>query len=165
MDGELITWIFLIGGIVLMLLEALIPGGVTFILGFSGLAVGVFRYLGFLEDPFTATFTWLFSSMALTILIRPFIKKYFPGETSFKFADEDYEAMDQVVDVVEPINEFDSSGRIRYQGISWQARSMEGKIPIGTKVRIKYRENTTWIVEPVDRLDPQKTQLKDKNRN
>lgn len=165
MDGEFITWIFLVGGIVLMLLEALIPGGVTFILGFSGLIVGVLRYLGFLDDPFTATFTWLFSSMALTILIRPFIKKYFPGETFFKFADEDYEAMDQIVDVVEPINEFDNNGRIRYQGISWQARSMEGKIPVGTKVRIKYRENTTWIVEPVDSLDPQKTQLKEKKRN
>lgn len=165
MDGEWITWVFLIGGILLMLLEAVIPGGVTFVLGFSGLAVGILRYLGFLENPFTATFAWLFSSMALTILIRPFIKKYFPGETSYKFADEDYEAMDQIVEVVEPINEFDNEGRIKFQGISWQARSMEGKIPTGTRVRIKYRENTTWIVEPVDSLDPQKTQLKDKNRN
>ena len=165
MDGEWITWVFLIGGIVLMLLEALIPGGATFVLGFSGLTIGILRYLGFLEDPFTATFTWLLSSMALTILIRPFIKKYFPGETFFKFADEDYEAMDQIVEVVEPINEFDNSGRIRFQGISWQARSMEGKIPEGTKVRIKYRENTTWIVEPVDSIDLQKTQLKEKRRN
>lgn len=165
MDGEIITWIFLIGGIVLMLLEALIPGGVTFLLGLSGLTVGVLRYFGFLEDPFTATFAWLLSSMALTVLIRPFIKKYFPGETFSKFADEDYEAMDQVVEAVEPINEFNNSGRIRFQGISWQARSMEGNIPAGTQVRIKYRENTTWIVEPVDSLDPQKTQLKEKNRN
>lgn len=165
MDGEIITWTFLIGGILLMLLEAFIPGGVTFILGLSGLSVGVLRYFGFLEDPFTATFTWLFSSMALTILIRPFVKKYFPGETSFKYADEDYEAMDQIVDVVEPINEFDSSGRIRYQGISWQARSMEGDIPAGTQVRIKYRENTTWIVEPVDSIEAQNIKLKEKNRN
>lgn len=165
MDGEIITWVFVIGGIVLMLLEALIPGGVTFLLGLSGLTVGVLRYFGFLEDPFTATFAWLLSSMALTILIRPFIKKYFPGETFSKFADEDYEAMDQVVDVVEPVNELDNTGRIRFQGISWQARSMEGDIPAGTKVRIKYRENTTWIVEPVDALDPQKNQLKEKNRN
>ena len=165
MDGEIITWIFVIGGILLMVLEALIPGGVTFILGFSGLSVGVLRYFGFLEDPFTAVFTWLFSSMALTILIRPFIKKYFPGETFFKFADEDYEAMDQIVEVVEPINEFDNSGRIRYQGISWQARSMEGETPVGSKVRIKYRENTTWIVEPVDSIEAQNIQLKEKNRN
>lgn len=165
MDSELLTWVFLIGGIVLMLLEALIPGGVTFLLGFSGLAVGILRYLGFLQDPFTATFTWLLSSMALTVLIRPFIKKYFPGDTFFKLADEDYEAMDQIVEAVEPINEFDNSGRIRYQGISWQARAMEGEIPAGTKVRIKYRDNTTWVVEPVEAIEPQKIQLKEKNRN
>lgn len=165
MDGEIITWVFVIGGILLMLLEALIPGGVTFLLGLSGLGVGILRYLGFLEDPFTATFAWLLSSMALTVLIRPFIKKYFPGDTFFKLADEDYEAMDQVVEVVEPINEFDNNGRIRFQGISWQARSMEGEIPSGTKVRIKYRENTTWIVEPVNSIDSVKTQLKEKNKN
>lgn len=165
MDGDVLTWVFLIGGIILMLLEALIPGGVTFILGFSGLAVGVLRYLGFLQDPVTATFAWLFSSMALTVVIRPFIKRYFPGDTFFKFADEDYEAMDQIVEVVEPINELDNSGRIRFQGISWQARSMEGTIPAGTQVRIKYRENTTWIVEPVDTLDSTKNQLKEKNRH
>ena len=138
MDGEWITWGFLIGGIVLMLLEALIPGGVTFVLGFSGLAVGILRYLGFLEDPFTATFTWLLSSMALTILIRPFIKKYFPGETSYKFADEDYEAMDQIVEVVEPINEFDNDGRIRFQGISgWNpcAYQIQGKYNMDRRAR------------------------------
>lgn len=165
MDGEVITWIFLIGGIVLMLLEALVPGGVTFLLGFSGLTVGILRYFGFLQDPFTATFAWLLSSMALTVLIRPFIKKYFPGDTFSKFADEDYEAMDQIVQVVEPINDEDNSGRIRYQGISWQARSLQGNIPVGSRVRIKYRENTTWIVEPVNPLDSQKNQLKEKNRN
>lgn len=165
MDGDVLTWVFLIGGIILMLLEALIPGGVTFILGFSGLAVGVLRYLGFLQDPFTATFAWLFSSMALTVVIRPFIKRYFPGDTFFKFADEDYEAMDQIVEVVEPINDLDNSGRIRYQGISWQARTMEGEVPAGSRVRIKYRENTTWIVEPVDRIDTQSIQTKSKTRN
>lgn len=165
MDGESITWVFIIGGIVLMLLEALLPGGVAFLLGFSGLAVGVLRYMGFLEDPFTATFAWLLSSVALTIVIRPFIKKYFPGETFSKFADEDYEAMDQIAEVVEPINEFDNSGRIRFQGISWQARSMQGDIPAGASVRIKYRENTTWIVEPAEMTDPQKNQIKEKNKN
>lgn len=165
MDGDVITWVFLIGGILLMFLEALIPGGVTFILGFSGLAVGLLRYLGLLQDPFTATFAWLLSSMALTILIRPFIKRYFPGDTFFKLADEDYEAMDEIVKVVEPINEFDNSGRIHYQGISWQARSVEGDIPAGSRVRIKYRENTTWIVEPVDTIDSQPIQTKSKTRN
>lgn len=162
MDGEILTWVFLVGGILLMISEALVPGGVAFLLGLTGLAVGALRFFGFLEEPTAAIFTWLFASTAFTIMIRPFIKKYFPAETSFKYADEDYEAMDQVVEVLEPINDIDNSGRIRYQGISWQARSIEGEIPAGVQVKIKYRDNTTWIVEPVDFLDSGKTQHKEK---
>ncbi len=150
MDSELLTWIFLIGGIVLMILETVIPSGTAFVLGFSGVMVGLLRFLGILENPMTATMAWLFISVGLIIMIRPLIKKYFGGNTSFKYADEDYEAMDQVVDVLEPINDEDNSGRIRFQGISWQARTIDGTVPAGTQVKIKYRDNTTWIVEPID---------------
>jgi membrane protein implicated in regulation of membrane protease activity len=164
MDSELITWIFLIGGILLMLLEFLVPSGMALILGASGLLVGLLRFLGMLDDPVTATMAWLFTSVALTIAIRPFIKRFFAGETSYKFADEDYEAMDQIVEVVEPLNEHTDEGRIRFQGISWQARTLEGKVPAGTKVKIKYRDNTTWIVEPVDQIqEPTSQKLKEKN--
>lgn len=149
MESETITWIFIAGGILLMILETVLPGGVALFLGISGLGVGLLRWMGFLSDPFTAIFVWLFSSVALTILIRPFIKKYLKGERSFKFADEDYEAIDKVVEVVETVTDHDQSGRIRFQGISWQAKTMEGTIKAGEKARISYRENTTWIVEPI----------------
>jgi membrane protein implicated in regulation of membrane protease activity len=152
MDGELITWIFLIGGLILMLLEMVLPGGVAFFLGLSGTLIGGMRFLGFLEDPITATGVWLGLSMVMTIAIRPFIGKYFKGETSYKHANEDFEAMDEVVEVLEEVNEFDNSGRIRYQGISWQAQSLEGTLPAGSRAVIKYRQNTTWIVEPSDDL-------------
>tara|TARA_R100000908_G_scaffold59878_3_gene36901 strand:+ start:23097 stop:23765 length:669 start_codon:yes stop_codon:yes gene_type:complete len=167
MDGEILTWLFLGGGILLMFLEAVLPGGVAFLLGLSGIGVGALRYFGFLEDPLTATLVWLLSSTALTIAIRPFINKYFKGESYTKLADEDYEAMDQIVEVTEPVDDLTNEGRIRFQGISWQARSMEGEIPAGTQVRIKYRDNTTWIVEPVDELDMPSTgnKLKESNNN
>ncbi len=165
MDSEILTWFFLIGGILLMLLEAILPGGIAFLLGLSGIGVGILRYFGFLADPFTATLTWLLTSTALTIAIRPLINKFFKGETSYKLADEDYEAMDQIVEVVEPINDMDNSGRIRFQGITWQARTLEGEIPAGVQVRIKYRDNTTWIVEPADYIDTSENQLKDSNQH
>ncbi len=153
MDSELLTWIFLIGGVALMILETAIPSGTAFTLGLGGVIVGLLRFLGIFEEPMSATMAWLFISVGLIIIIRPLIKKYFGGETSFKYADEDYEAMDKVVDVLEPINDEDNSGRIRFQGISWQARTMDGTVPAGTQVRIKYRDNTTWIVEPVDIIE------------
>lgn len=164
MDSELLTWIFLIGGILLMLLEFVAPSGMALILGASGLLVALARFLGFFEDPITATMAWVITSGAITILAMPIIRKYLKGETSYKFADEDYEAMDQIVEVVEPLNEYNDEGRIRFQGISWQARTLEGKVPSGAQVKIKYRDNTTWIVEPVDQIqEPASQKLKDKN--
>lgn len=165
MEADLLTWIFMIGGVLLIFLEAIMPGGIAFLLGVSGVGVGVVRYFGFLDDPLTAVIVWLLSSTVMTIAIRPFINKYFKGESSYKFADEDYEAMDQVVEVIEPVNDLDDEGRIRFQGISWQARSVEGNIPSGSHVRIKYRDNTTWVVEKIDSLDSPDIQLKTPNKN
>lgn len=165
MDSDFLTWLFFGGGIALMVLEAVLPGGVAFFLGLSGVGIGVLRFLGLLADPISATMAWLFSSVALTIAIRPFIKKYFRGDTFYKFADEDYEAIDQIVEVVESINDLDNSGRIRFNGISWQARTTDGTIAAGSKARISYRENTTWIVEKVDELEPSKNRLKNPKTN
>lgn len=153
MDGETLTMIFFIGGVVLMIIETLIPGGVSFFLGFSGLLVGALRWFGILEDPATSVITWLFTSVALILAMRPLLMKYWGGESSFKLANEDVEAMDQMVDVVEPVNAEDNTGRIRFQGISWQAKTLEGEIPAGSKAKIRYRDNVTWIVEPVDEIE------------
>ena len=152
MDGDTITWIFLIGGIILMLLELLIPSGFTLLLGLSGLLVGLIRLIGFLQEPTAALGAWVLFSVLLTLAVRPLIRRFWKGEEYFKLADEDYEAMDQIVDAVEDIDT-QGNGRIRFQGISWKARTLEGHIPAGTKVRIKYRENTTWIVEAAESID------------
>lgn len=153
MDGETLTMIFFIGGIILMIIETIIPGGISFFLGFSGLLVGALRWLGILENPATSVITWLFTSIALILAMRPILMKYWGGESSYKLANEDIEAMDKTVDVIEPVNANDNSGRIRYQGISWQAQTLEGEIPAGAKAKIRYRDNVTWIVEPVDELE------------
>lgn len=153
MDGETLTWIFLGGGAALMVLEALLPGGVSFFLGLSGVLVAAFRYLGLLEDPYNAVIAWLFISIGLTLLIRPLLMKYWGGDSFYKLADEDLEAMDQIVEVVETVNSQNDTGRIRFQGISWQARTMEGELKPGTRARIRFRDNVTWIVEPVDELN------------
>jgi membrane protein implicated in regulation of membrane protease activity len=73
--------------------------------------------------------------------------------------------MDQIVDVIEDINEDDNSGKIRFDGTSWRARSLDGTIKAGEKVRIRYRENITWIVEAVGVKEPSKEQLRNLNKN
>ena len=165
MDPEILTWIFLVGGIILMLLEFVLPGGVAFFLGLSGVSIGVVRFFGLLGDPVWAITAWLLTSVGLTIAIRPFIKKYFKPESYTKIADEDYEAMDQVAVVVREINEEDNSGRIRFDGATWNARSMKGRIQAGREVAIRYRDNTTWVVEAIDAYDPTDENIKQKEKN
>ena len=148
MDVEAITWIFFLGGLALMVIEALVPGGVAFFLGVGGVLIAALRTLGILTDPFNALFGWLLLSTAFVIALRPVLMRYFGGATSRKLANEDFEAMDRVVDVVEPITADDDSGRIRFRGATWQARTPEGRLPAGSKAVIKYRDNLTWIVEP-----------------
>lgn len=165
MDADLITWIFLGGGFLLMLLEMLLPGGVALFLGFSGITVGVLRLLGLIVSPGTSVAVWLVLSVILTIAIRPFIKKYLKPESYTKYADEDYEAMDQIVEVVEEISDQDNTGKIRFDGTLWRARSIDGKIKAGEKVRIRFRENTTWIVEAEGVKEPTKQQLRNPNKS
>lgn len=164
-DGEFLTWLFLGGGIVLMILELVIPGGVAFFLGISGLTVGLLRFIGLLSDPVWAVSAWLLTSMALTIAIRPVIRKYLKPESSFKLADEDYEAMDQIAIVTDELNELDNSGRILFDGVSWQARSIEGRIQAGKEVVIRHRENTTWVVESIGGSEPITHKLQNPERN
>lgn len=138
----------------MVLLELVLPSGVAITLGASGIIIGLLQFLGLFTEPLNAAIAWLVLSSILILMLHPLSKRFFRGESSFKIADEDFEAMDEIVEVLEPLNEFDNTGRIKYQGISWQARTMEGEIPAGSKVKIKYRDNTTWIVEAVDTPEP-----------
>ncbi len=165
MDADILTWIFLGGGLLLMLLEFAAPGGVALFLGFSGLVVGFLRFFDLLSSTGGSIAAWLILSVGLTIAIRPFIKKYLKPESSFKYADEDYEAMDQVAEVIEDVNDYDNSGKIRFDGTSWRAKSLEGTIRAGEKVRIRFRENITWIVEAEGIREPTKQKTRNKRKN
>ena len=149
LSPELLTWVFFLGGLLLMLLETVLPGGVAFFLGAGGLVIAGLRAMGLLIDPVTAALTWIFLSTALTIALRPFAMRYFGGDVSLKMTDEDAEAMGQRVKVIEAASE-ETPGRIRFRGAAWDARTTDGKLPKGAEARILYRENLTWIIEPVD---------------
>jgi membrane protein implicated in regulation of membrane protease activity len=149
MDAELITWIFLLGGVLLMILETVVPGGVAFFLGVGGLLTGGLRLIGLVSDPVASVLLWMFLSTGLTIALRPLAVRYLGGDFSLAMTNEDAEAMGQTVTVVEPVSE-ESKGRIRFRGATWDARTTEGRLPKDAEARILYRDNLTWIVEPVD---------------
>ena len=149
MDAELLTWAFFLGGVLLMILETVLPGGVAFFLGVGGLLTGGLRLLGLVSDPVISVLVWMFVSTGLTIALRPLAVRYLGGDFSLAMTDEDAEAMGQTVTVVEPVSE-ENKGRIRFRGATWDARTTEGRLPKGAEARILYRDNLTWIVEPTD---------------
>ena len=152
LDPTLLTWAFIGGGLALMLLETLVPGGIAFFLGVGGLVVGGLRTIGLLGDPMTATITWVFLSAGLTIALRPLMLRFVQGEISLGMTDEDAEAMGQTVTVLEPVGPEDP-GRIRFRGASWDARTLEGRLPEGAEAQLLYRDNLTRVVEPADHAD------------
>src|SRR5690625_7877684 len=87
-DADTITWIFLAGGSIVMVVELLLPGGLAFFLGFSGVIVGILRWLGIVTDPCISVTAWFFLAVGLTVDMRPLIKKYSRAEANFKTADE-----------------------------------------------------------------------------
>jgi membrane protein implicated in regulation of membrane protease activity len=152
LDPTLLTWAFIGGGLALMLLETLVPGGIAFFLGVGGLVVGGVRMLGLLGDPMTAVIAWVFLSAGLTIALRPLMLRFVQGEISLGMTDEDAEAMGQTVEVLEPVGPEDP-GRIRFRGAAWDARTLEGRLPKGAEAQLLYRDNLTWVVEPADHAD------------
>lgn len=152
LDPSLLTWAFVVGGVALMLIETVVPGGIAFFLGAGGLVVGGLRALGLLFDPLTAVVTWIFLSTGLTIALRPLMLQFVQGDTSLAMTDEDAEAMGQTVTVVETVGP-EETGRIRFRGATWDARTLEGRLPEGAEAQLLYRDNLTWVVEPADHAD------------
>lgn len=152
LDPTLLTWAFVVGGLLLMLLETIVPGGIAFFLGVGGVLVAGLRVIGLVADPLTAVVTWIFLSTGLTIALRPIMLRFVQGDTSLAVTDEDAEAMGQTVTVLEPVGP-NEPGRIQFRGSAWDARTLEGKLPEGAEAQILYRDNLTWIVEPADDSD------------
>ena len=146
---DTVSWIWIVTGSVAVLGELLIPGGVIAFLGVAGILVGLGRYFGLLEGWMTQFTAWFVISLFLLIALRGLFMRLMPGSLSFGTIDEDAAALGMEVEVVETVHPDNANGRIRHQGTTWAATSMEGTIPAGAKARIAYRDSTTWIIEAI----------------
>jgi inner membrane protein len=143
MSAEHVTWAWLVAGILLIAAEAVVPAAVVVFLGAGALLVGAARWLGLLEGWIASFSAWLVLSTVLTLTLRGVVSRWSKGEKSFHSTDEDGDAFGTVVTVA------DSSGRIRFRGTTWPARSVQGALEPGDQVRIVDRDNVSWIVEKV----------------
>lgn len=146
MTFDLFTIAWLVLGGVLILLEAVVPGLVIIFFGLSAVLVGLAAGLGLVSSLGAAVGLWALTSSALVLGVRSSMKRLSPGESERASTDEEVEAFGQRVLVVVAAAP-NVEGRIRFQGTTWPARTVEEHLQVGSSARIVARDNLVWIVE------------------
>jgi inner membrane protein len=143
----LTTWI--IAGVVLILLELILPGMVLGFLGGGALIVAALIWWGWIDTWTSSLTTWFIVSIVLLVALRGFFQRLVGGESEVQSTDEDVDAYGTIVDVVETITP-EKQGRIHYRGAPWGAICYDGTIEAGDKAMLAFRENLVWVVEAAD---------------
>lgn len=153
--GTIITLVWLIAGVLLVASEVFVPGLVAVFLGLSAMVVAGVRWLGLVEGLGTSFAVWLVSSFVMVAVLRGAVKKLLPSGTTKESTNEELAAAGTVVEVLQPCDDEDMEGRIRFQGTTWPAKCLDGKIAAGEKAQIVFRdkEGLGWVIEPIAALD------------
>jgi inner membrane protein len=148
-DSDIISWIWLIAGVLLCAIELFIPALVVVFLGLSAMFVALLRFAGIVDSHVASFFVWVIVSVVMVLSLRKMVRKYFPASTNKADIDEDTAAFGQVVDVITATADVHQNGRIRFQGTTWPAITTVGVIAAGQKAKVVFRDNLVWVVEPV----------------
>src|SRR5262245_50359699 len=141
-------WIWLIGGVLLLILEVIAPGFFLVFLGAAAMATGLFTLLFSLG---TAPQLALFALYAVIAVLvgRRFYANRPHDSTDPLLDDRAGRLVGKVVTVVVAVD--DHSGRVRVGDSEWSARG--GPAEVGERVRITGVEGNCLTVEP-ERLLP-----------
>ncbi|NKF49368.1 NfeD family protein [Shewanella sp. WXL01] len=154
MDFTNPIFIWLVIGIVMMLAEIIIPGGIIILLGVACVLVASALAVGFIDGLSQSLTLWFISSMVLLLAFRHVTQKMIGGDAHVDNTDEELDLYNQVATVKADIGPGEKTGRITCLGSDWTALGNGSVIKKGTEVRIICRENIGFVVEP---LLPQET--------
>lgn len=136
-----------IAGVLLVLAELIIPGGIVVFLGLGCLIVALAAYFGVVVTWMGACTLFFIASIAMILLLRQFAVKFVEGDSSQGNTDELLDDLGELAVVVETIGPGNKQGRIAFRGTQWQALSDGSELPIDAQVQIVSRENVNYIVE------------------
>lgn len=139
------TVIWLLAGVVLCLMELFLPSAfVAFIMGISAFVVALLSQTG-LVSLWLQVVVWLLLSTFLIVISRRFVQR--PRRKS--------KIQDAII--AETLTEIPAgkTGRVLYEGNSWQARCDDEKLNIAPHQRVYLvrRQGTTLIVMPENLLN------------
>jgi membrane protein implicated in regulation of membrane protease activity len=142
-------WLWLIGGVVLLIAEVIAPGFFLVFIGAAALATGLFTVLfGLGTTPQLILFV-LYTLLAVFVGRRVYANRT-ADSTDPLLNDRAARLVGKVVTVVAEVDEH--NGRVRVGDSEWSARG--GPAAVGERVRITGVEGNCLIVEPARSLPP-----------
>jgi membrane protein implicated in regulation of membrane protease activity len=152
---------WLVLGIVLVVLELILPGLVSVFLGVGALMTSAALSWQWIDTPAQALSTFFVASIGLLLFVRAWIGRFFPSTKIISETDEVQLALRQRVPVVEAIAP-GGEGRISFLGTTWKARFSAGSketAEIGAEVQILGQDNITYIVgfDPAENAQKKQT--------
>ncbi len=140
---------WIVGGIVLLAAEIVVPGMVLGFLGAAALLVAGVRWLGVIEGLVAALTTWFIGSIVMLVALRGLFQRLMPGDQAIQSTDEDLDAFGTVVEVAETIPKGEQ-GRIRFRGTTWVATCYARTLEPGSRAKLVTRDGIAWVVEPLE---------------
>ncbi len=142
-------WLWMIGGVVLLIAELIAPGFFLLFVGAAAVATGLFTLLFDLgAAPQLALFA-LYSIIALMVGRRVYANQSVESSDPL-LNDRAARLVGRSVHVITPVDEH--GGRVRVGDSEWSARG--GPAEAGERVRITGVEGNCLLVEPDRRLPP-----------
>ncbi len=159
MDFLLNELMWLGAGVLLLLAELVIPGGIIVFLGLGCFVVAGALFFGLVDNWFDVITLYFVASFVLLLLLRMVFMRYFSGDESRSNTFELAEDVDQIVRVTEAIGPGESVGQVELRGSFWRAQGDGRELPAGSLARVMARENITLMVVPATEEDLARTEL------
>ncbi|WP_037469374.1 NfeD family protein [Shewanella marina] len=136
-------------GVLLMLAEIIIPGGIVIFLGIAAILVAGLLFIGIISGLPQSLICWFILSIVLLLVFRQVTQKLIGGDQHIDNTDEELDIYNQIAVVKEAIGPGQQMGRIEFMGSQWSAKADGSIIAVGQKVRVICRDNIGLIVEPI----------------
>ena len=146
-----LTWVIV--GVLFVLAELVVPGGIIVFLGLGGFVVAAALFAGLIDTWFDAVTLFFVSSFVLLLLLRMFFMSYFSGDETKANTFELAEDIDQIVRVTATIGPGEIVGQVELRGSLWRAQGDGREISAEGFARVMARENITLMVVPASEDD------------
>ncbi len=142
------AWLWIYAGLLLILLELVVPGFILCFFGLSAISVGALRFVfgGAFDASWQLAAFSVFAILYIALL-RRYLKRTFLGGKIDAKIDFDNESIGRVGKVVEAINP-PRTGRVAIGDSEWTADAVS-PIAVGSDVKVVAQQNLTMTVEAI----------------